>query len=119
MLRQSKGTFNCTICNDRKQIDSQTFPDALVFLLGPKNKVDKVWTENAFSHLVWKIAAYQSRFQKDLLNPYNLLYHLHRQYMQEYDLVKTSFFQRVVEKDEMAGRHFVGVVASIKKTLNG
>ena len=34
----------------------------------------------------------------------------------EFKKSQRSFFQQVIEKDEIASRHFVGIVAAIRKT---
>ena len=42
------------------------------------------------------------------------MYQLKKAYESEFHKVRSSFFQKVVEKDEFASRHFVGVVAALK-----
>jgi hypothetical protein len=39
--------------------------------------IDQVWTDNAYGHIVWKMAGYnklKDEVTKDFLNPYNLLF---------------------------------------------
>jgi hypothetical protein len=45
----------------------------------------------------------------------NILYHLGKRYRREFIEGKRSFFQRVIQKDEGPGSHFVGVVSGINR----
>jgi hypothetical protein len=56
----------------------------------------------------------RSDTSKDFLNPYNIIYYLKKAYESEFHKTRSSFFQKVIEKDEFASRHFVGVVAAVR-----
>ena len=43
------------------------------------------------------------------------MYHICDRYKDEYEGSTRSFFQKIIEKDDVAGRHFVGVIAAIRK----
>ena len=45
----------------------------------------------------------------------NILYHLAKRYRREFVEGKRSFFQRIVQKDEGPGSHFVGFVSGINR----
>ena len=87
-------------------------------IIGPKYKGDTVWVSNAYAHVVWKLAAYSLEFKQDeeaFLSAKNVMYHILIRYKDEFNGSRRSFFQKVLEKDDIAGRHFVGVVAAIRK----
>lgn len=107
----------CQICNGSLKIDHIIMHKALKCLLDTKSQIYQVWTDNAFGHIVWKMAGYnklRNEMTRDFLNPFNLMFQLKQAYEREFLKVRSSFFQQVVEKDEFAARHFIGVVAAIR-----
>ena len=68
---------------------------------------------NALAHTVWKLNAYQTIVNKELVNLENIVYHVLKRYTKEFVRAKRSYFQRVTQKDEAASTHFLGLVAGI------
>ena len=67
-----------------------------------KFKGDDLWTQNALSHILWKLSSYGKALSQDelkYLKPVNVMHHLTLAYKKEFTEGKRSFFQRVVEKD--------------------
>ena len=64
------------------------------------------------------MAAYGLQLRQDeeeFLTARNVMYHIYILYEDEFEGSKRSFFQKILEKDEVAGRHFVGVIAATRK----
>ena len=109
---------NCEICGDKKEISNAKLNEVLKELISPKYKADQVWVANAYSHVVWKMASYGLQLKQDeeeFLSAKNVMYHILKLYKDEFEGSKRSFFQKVLERDDVAGRHFVGVIAAIRK----
>ena len=110
--------MNCEVCSDMKEINSTKCNDILQEVIGQKYKADPVWISNAYAHTIWKLAAYGLEIKSDeeaFLTAKNVMYHLLALYKDEFNGSRRSFFQKVLEKDDVAGRHFVGIVAAIRK----
>ena len=109
---------NCEVCSDMKEISSAKCNDVLKEIIGQKYKGDQSWVSNAYAHIVWKMAAYGLELKQDeeaFLSAKNVMYHILQLYKDEFEGSRRSFFQKVLEKDDIAGRHFVGIIAAIRK----
>lgn len=63
--------------------------------------------------MVWKLASYSRASGTNYLNAKTVASQMNMRYRSEFVEGKRSFFHKVIEKDEVFGRHFVGLVASI------
>ena len=105
------------LCDSKKRLTIQDLTAVLTHFYSPKSEeFDSDWTLNAFAHIVWKLNSHQFLHpQRDLMSLENILYHLAKRYRREFIEGKRSFFQRVVQKDEGPGSHFVGFVSGINR----
>lgn len=116
--------MNCEVCADKRSLGLATMNKLLqktLALTHAKFNGDDLWTQNALSHILWKLSAYGKALNQDefkYLKPVNVMHHLTLAYKKEFTEGKRSFFQRVVEKDTPAQSHFVAVVGAIRRIDN-
>ena len=62
--------------------------------------------KDAYAHVIWKLSSYGKLDAGTIL-------HALKKHLDKTQTVR-SFFEKVIETDEIAARHFVGVIASAR-----
>ena len=80
---------------------------------------DMAWTENMYGQVIWQLLCYQAFYKlPHTLTLHNVLYQLQKKVRKEFLLVKKSFFQKVLQKEQALASHVVLLVTNIIPTNN-